>query len=372
MKDIIGLLDTHNDPELGELTMNRPLASTAFLGRYAFMDVVMSNFSNSGIDNVAILVKNHQRSLLKHMGNMSSWINNTKTDSLTILTNENGLLNPAYNTDLANLKENDYILYDSIASILVFENPHIVAPIDFRPIIAEHKARDEEISVVYKKINDGDKDFVGGYCFDIDEDGYLQDVYVNDGNKKNVNASLETWIINRVQLAKIVEESKKHSFTMGVGDYLRYAVKNKIIKIHAYEYKGYARNFNSLKKYIEYSFELFKPEVAKSLFREDWPIFTLTHNTTPALYGSGSKIANSFIANGCVINGEVTNSIICRNVHIGKGSKLNRCIVLRGCKIGDKVTLSDVVIDKYSIVTARHTISGDEENPIYVHQGAII
>ena len=144
------------------------------------------------------------------------------------------------------------------------------------------------------------------------------------------------------------------------------------MKIRAYEYKGYARNFNSLNKYIEYSFELLKPEVAVSLFREEWPIFTITHNTTPALYKTSSKISNSFIANGCVINGSVTNSILCRGVHVGKGAKLDRCIVLRGTKIGEKVTLSNVVIDKYSIVTDRHTIEGDKDTPIYIHQGAII
>lgn len=372
MKDVIGLLNTHDDPELGELTANRPLASTTFLGRYAFMDIVMSNFSNSGIDTVGILIKNHQRSILKHMGNMSSWVNNTKTDKLTILLNEKGILNPAYNTDLANIKENDYLLYDSSASIIVFQTSHIVAPIDFNPIINGHRANKDEVTVVYKKIHDGDKDFVGGYCFDVDENGYVQEVRVNDGSKKDINASLETWIINRVVLAKIVKESKKHSFTMGIGDYLRYAVENKLLKIRSYEYKGYARNFNSLNKYIEYSFELLKPEVAASLFREEWPIFTITHNTTPALYKTSSKISNSFIANGCVINGSVTNSILCRGVHVGKGAKLDRCIVLRGTKIGEKVTLSNVVIDKYSIVTDRHTIEGDKDTPIYIHQGAII
>lgn len=372
MKDVLALLDTHNDSELGELTENRPLASTAFLGRYAFMDVVMSNFSNSGINNVAILVKNHQRSLLKHMGNMSSWVSNTKTDKLTILLNENGILNPAYNTDLANIKENDYLLYDSSASTLVFENPHIVAPINFEPIVNEHRERNEEITVVYKKITDGDSDFIGGYCLELDEEGYVKEVRVNDGSKKEINASLETWIIDRVVLAKIVEESKKHSYSMSVADYLRYVIKNKLAKVHAYEHKGYARNFNSLKKYVEYSFELLKPEVAASLFKEDWPIFTITHNTTPALYGSSSKVTNSFVANGCVVDGTVQNSVLCRGVHIGKGSKLNRCIVSSGCKIGENVSLSDVVIDKYSIVTNRHVIKGDKDTPIYIRQGAII
>ena len=79
MKDVIGLINCFQDPDLGGLTSHRTLASTSFLGRYAFMDVAMSNFSNSGIDNVAVMVRNHQRSILKHMGNMSSWVNNTKT-----------------------------------------------------------------------------------------------------------------------------------------------------------------------------------------------------------------------------------------------------------------------------------------------------
>ena len=139
---------------------------------------------------------------------MSSWVNNTKTDKLTILLNEKGILNPAYNTDLANIKENDYLLYDSSASIIVFQTSHIVAPIDFNPIINGHRANKDEVTVVYKKIHDGDKDFVGGYCFDVDENGYVQEVRVNDGSKKDINASLETWIINRVVLAKIVKKAK--------------------------------------------------------------------------------------------------------------------------------------------------------------------
>jgi ADP-glucose pyrophosphorylase len=49
MKDVIALLDCHNSPELGELTSARPLASTSFLGRYAFADFALSNFCNSEI-----------------------------------------------------------------------------------------------------------------------------------------------------------------------------------------------------------------------------------------------------------------------------------------------------------------------------------
>ena len=102
----LALLNCHNSPALGALTESRPLASTSFLGRYALMDFALSNFTNSGISNTGVLVKDHQRSIQKHMGNMMSWANNTKTGRTALFFNEQGILNPAYNTDLNNIKQN--------------------------------------------------------------------------------------------------------------------------------------------------------------------------------------------------------------------------------------------------------------------------
>jgi glucose-1-phosphate adenylyltransferase len=51
--DVIGLVDLPQfAPSLGELTANRSLGSTSFLGRYAFCDFALSNFCNSEIANV--------------------------------------------------------------------------------------------------------------------------------------------------------------------------------------------------------------------------------------------------------------------------------------------------------------------------------
>lgn len=372
MKNVIALLDCHTSPELGELTSSRPLASTSFLGRYAFADFALSNFCNSEIDTVGILVKDHQRSLLKHMGNMMSWVNNTKTGRETILYNEKGQLNPAYNSDINNIKENDWVLYDSDASYIVFESAHIVLNIDLRPILSEHIARREDITLVYKKINDADTTFRKGSCFDIDSDGYLTAIHQNDGQDKNANISLEIWIINRTVLADIIARHVMVDASYGMREMIAYLAKNKLVRIHTYEYKGYARSFDCLNDYVKYSFELLNRDVAKELFRPEWPIYTLTHDTPPALYGEKADVRNSFISNGCLVEGAVCDSIICRNVKIGKGARLCRCIILSNVSIGPSVTLSDVVIDKYSVVTARHTIAGDPENIIYLKQGAIL
>ena len=372
MKDVIALLDCHNSPELGELTLSRPLASTSFLGRYAFMDFMMSNFANSGIETAGILCKNHQRSLMKHMGNMSSWVANTKIGRTTVFYNEKGILNESYNTDLNNIRENDWILYDSKAKTIVIAAPHILMTLDFAPYIEEHRARKEALTVLYKTIDDADKTFLDRYCFEVGEDGYVRDILRNDGTKKRRDISLEAWIIDGEALAEMIDRYPRYDASFGIREMIASFIRQKLFKVHAAPFKEYVRCFDSLAHYVEYSFELLNPQIAKELFHPEWPIFTLTHDTAPALYGQKSEVTNSFVSNGCIVEGEVHDSIICRNVKIAKGAVIRRSILLSGVRIGEHARVSDLVIDKYSSISSKHTVEGDPKNIIYVRQGAIL
>ena len=53
---VLALIDLHNPNNLGLLTENRLEAVTTFLGRYTFIDFMLSNCTNSEIDNIAINV----------------------------------------------------------------------------------------------------------------------------------------------------------------------------------------------------------------------------------------------------------------------------------------------------------------------------
>ena len=60
MAKVIGLVNLHSDVNFTGLTERRPVASVSFLGRYAIIDFVLSNMSNSSIDSVGVLFnKNH-------------------------------------------------------------------------------------------------------------------------------------------------------------------------------------------------------------------------------------------------------------------------------------------------------------------------
>jgi glucose-1-phosphate adenylyltransferase len=230
----------------------------------------------------------------------------------------------------------------------------------------------EEITIVYKEIDDANKEFIGADVLDIDENGYLKDVHKNKGDVKKAKVSLQIWIINRKTLVEMIDHSNRVDSSWGIAEYLKGIATNDFIptKIHCVPFNGYARRFDSLAHYVEYSFELLNRKPYETLFNRDWPIYTRTHDTPPAIYGTESEVTNSFISNGCVIEGTVKDSIICRGVKVKKGAKVTRSIVLSNCIINEGSALSDVVIDKYSAVAPRHKIQGDKEDVIYVKQGA--
>lgn len=78
MAKTLGLVNLHSTVTYGGLTERRPVASVSYLGRYAIIDIVLSNMSNSGIDSVGILIQNNPRSLFKHIGHGNGWNFNTK------------------------------------------------------------------------------------------------------------------------------------------------------------------------------------------------------------------------------------------------------------------------------------------------------
>ena len=108
----------------------------------------------------------------------------------------------------------------------------------------------------------------------------------------------------------------------------------------------------------------------QKLFNEDWPFYTTTHNTPPALYGKDADVTNSFIANGAVIKGKVTNSIISREVSIEKGAEVKNSIVFTRAVVGKDVKLNHVLCDKSVTILNSKKLNGEEDDILVIAQGA--
>ena len=81
------------------------------------------------------------------------------------------------------------------------------------------------------------------------------------------------------------------------------------------------------------------------------------------------KLKKSFVANGTVIDGTIENSIIGREVIIGKGAVIKNCVIFSGSKIAPNAVLENVIIDKRAKVEKKLELKGTENNPLYIKEG---
>ena len=153
---------------------------------------------------------------------------------------------------------------------------------------------------------------------------------------------------------------------------VEYVCREGIYKLNAIEFDGYIAPILTFENYVKYSFELLDYAKRSKLFNPNWPIYTTSHNTPPALYGADAVVSNSFIANGSRIHGTVKNSVISRDVIIEEGAEVENCILFTRTKIGKGAKIKNVVTDKNAkIINSKH-VEGEEDALMFVDFGEII
>ncbi len=366
MARILGLCNLHNVPVMSSLNDARSVASTSFLGRYAFVDFTLSNFANSGIDQMGILVEEHLRSVVKHIGSGRIYNSNTKTGFCSVMYNETYANNKGYNNDINNLIENHWVLDQSNADYIVIAPAHILYRMDFREMLKFHIDKKASVTMLYYKATNARNTVINRDELKIDENGRVLSISSNKGAKEKINISLETYIISRNKLEEFLKFGDMTSKFFSLKDVLAYLANQ--IYIHSYEYKGYVRCFDSTKTYLQYSLELLDRKVLDELFNPTWPIYTRTNDTPPAKYGKNAAVSNCFVANGAVIEGKVTNSIIGRAVKIAKGAVIKNSIIMTDAVIGENVHLENCIIDKNAEVIFKKELIGSQEIPLVVKE----
>lgn len=370
MAKILGILNLHNEPSLGDLTSRRSLGAVTFLGRYAFCDVALSNFGNSKINTTAILVKKNFRTIIRHIDNSKLYCENSKLGTLYMLYNEQYANEELYNTDINNLIENRWLIEEKNVTHVVIAPTHLIYKLDFRDVLKQHMKMNSEITVIYKHIENGKTEFTNCNTYIIDENKHLKGIYVNKGERDSVNVSLDTYIINRSKLEEILDFAHRTSQFFTLNDVINYICTS--LEVDTYQYHGFLRCFDTLNNYFKNSLSMLDLNNLNSLTDVSWPISTKTHDSPPAKYLTNAEVKNSIISNGCIIDGKIENSIICRRVKIGKNTYIKNCIIFSNSIIADNVTLENVIIDKYGKVLYTKELKGSYEKPIYIKQGDTI
>ena len=362
MDKILGIVNLHTDHDFDILTKKKSIATTSFLGRYYFIDFILSRFANNNINNIEILVKDKPISLFKHLhiSSKDSSIN-TKTGGVNLMYNELESKKSYMNTDFNTLLTNKKFLQNYNQAFVLFAPCEIISNINYQDMLKSHILSGKMLTVAYCNCSNELKKYEDVEKIKLTEDDKLMRYFKKD--KDNPNVYMETFIIHKTKLLEILDNFDLDDEIPTMKDIISYAAR--LEDVNAYEYKGFMRYFRNLETYIEYSFEMLQQENYMQLFDNN-PIYTKDRNTAPTIYGDDASVQNCFIADGCNLNGKISNSIIGRSVIIEKDAIVNNCIIFSKAHIESGCIIEDAIIENGTILSKKAKVKGNLKKPAYI------
>lgn len=368
MNNCLGIINLdENQSRMGELVRYRTLASVPLSARYRVIDFVLSNMANSGIEGIGIFTANKSRSLINHLTNGRPWDLHRKKDGLRVFNFGN--YDPNYD-DVHNFLDNIEFIEQSRREYVLISPSYMICNIDYNEVLRYHKKSKNDISIVYKEVEEADKKFIECEVLNIDNHNRVISIGENIGREKNAKINMEMYIMKRELFTNIIHECIKTGIHRKIKGYIASNLNK--FEVGAFEFDGYLSCINSIKSYFDTNLDILDQNINKELFYNKKPIYTKSQDEPPTQYTDVSLVSNSIIANGSYIEGEVKNCIIGRRVVIGKGAKLENCVIMQNTVIACDAVMDRVIADKGTVVNESQVIKGTDNYPVTIQRAKVI
>ena len=343
----------------------RPIGAFSFLGRYRVIDFPISNMSNSGIERVQVYTGNNPRSIVEHLGSGRHYNINSKRGNLQMLFNEGSKVNEIYNTNIEAFSENLSFIERQHADYVVIAPSYMVYRQDFAKMLDAHVDSGADVTLLYHRVDTARTAFLNCDVLNLNRQKGVQAIEHNLGNVKDRNIFMDTYVMKKDLLLKLIADAKALSSAYTLTQIINEELGD--LDVRGIQHKGYFNAIMDFKDYINANMALLDPAQAADLFLEEgWPIYTRTTDSCPTKYLETATVRNSMISNGCIIEGTVENSIIGRGCRIEKGAVVKNCIVTAYSVIGEDVHIENQVVDKWAQIRHTKEIIADAENPGYI------
>lgn len=366
MKALGLILAGGNNNRMQELSNRRAIEAMPIGGSFRSIDFALSNMSNSHVQTVAVITQYNARSLNEHLSSSKWWDFGRKQGGLytftPTLTADNswwyrGTADAMYqNIDFLKKRHEPYV---------IISGGNCVYKLDYNKVLDYHIDKKADITVVCKDMPAGE---------DVSRFGVVrmnEDSRITEFEEKPMVASSNTistgiYIIRRRQLIELLERCAQENRWDFVTDILiRY--KN-MKRIYGYKLEDYWSNISTVDSYYKTNMDFLKPEVRNYFFREAPYIYSKADDNPPAKYNSGSDVKNSLIASGCIINSKVENSVLFKNVFVGKNCVIKNSIILNEVYIGDNTHIENCIVESHGTLKANTYYSGDDAIKIVLEQ----
>ena len=361
------------------LTFERSKPAVPFGGRNSIIDFVLSNFINSRIFSIYLLVQYKSQSLIEYV--RENWqLSAVIHDHFVTVVPPQMRLGPDWFLGTADAVSQNFNLihYHKPELVAIFGADHIYR-MDTRQMIDFHMEHKADVTVAARPVPISEGSSFG--IIATDADGRIKGFEEKPKNPtpmptnpNYVYCSMGNYIFNTDVLIEALagaQSKKEHDFggyviPSLVGKKALYAydfATNHIPGIKPYEEKGYWRDIGTIKTFWEAHQDILGDKPLFDMNNEQWPIRS-SKSDMPAAKVLRGEIINSLIAEGTIINNaKIVNSVIRRGAIIEDGVEvidsiiMDRVVLKKGCRI------NKTIVDCSNIIEENVYIGEGSEKP---------
>lgn len=359
------------------LTRERGKPAVPFGGKYRIIDFVLSNFVNSGIYALYVLVQYKAQSLIEHLRN--TWRLGGLTDHFVMVVPPQMRWSETWYQGTADaVYQNLNLIRDFHPDIVAIFGADHIYRMDITQMIAFHQDRRADITVAALPVP-----IAAGQQFGIlaaEAGGRIVRFEEKPakptpmpGDPARAFASMGNYLFNRDGLVEALVEDARRSTDHDFGRtiipelvphrqvYAYNFLDNEIPGLRPYEERGYWRDVGTVAAYWEAHMDLLGPEPRLDLDNAAWPILAAPARSPLARIISGT-VTDSLLGEGATIDGgTVQRSILGRGVRVLRGASVVESILLDYTVVGEGARLHRVIADRYNIIPEGVRIGEDAE-----------
>jgi glucose-1-phosphate adenylyltransferase len=361
---------------LHPLTRDRSKPAVPFGGRYRIVDFVLSNFVNSQLLALYILVQYKSQSLIEHV--RLAWrTGGILPDSFVTVVPPQMRTGPAWYRGTADAVLQNLNLVDDFNPdvVAIFGSDHIYR-MDVAQMLNFHWEAGADVTVAARPVPLEEASQFGVLAVDgASRVTEFQEKPTRPspmpGDAGQALASMGNYLFNRRILAAALlddaRRSTEHDFGRSIIPELVPSRRvfaydfqtNEVPGIKPYEEPGYWRDVGTIEAYWQAHMDLLGEAPRFDLDNREWPIRTGQH-PGPAARFIGGDVDNAQIAEGSLIKrATIRNSILGRSVWVNEGAVIEDSIVMDHTTVGKGAQLRRAIVDRFNIVPADAEIGLD-------------
>ncbi len=399
VKTLTMLLAGGEGRRLYPLTMDRTKPAVPWGGRYRIIDIVLSNFVNSGFTRINVLTQFKADSLIKHISR--GWQLESKFGRyIDIIPAQMRVSKEWYKGSADAIYQNLNLIYDeSPEHVFVFGSDHIYK-MEIGQFLNYHRRKRADLTIAALPVPIEEARRFG--VIEVDRDMRVIGFQEKPENPKPMPnnpdyalVSMGNYVFKSDVLVEVVKkdaelENSEHDFGKNVipsmyGNFKVFVYdfrKNRVPGITKREI-GYWVDIGTIDSYWQASMDLVSVSPVFNLYNKKWPIYSYNPDAPPAKFVFANQktkrvgvATDSIVSEGCIVSGgRVNKSILFPGVRINSFASVDNCILFNDVNVGRYCKLRNVLCDKGVVIPERTKIGfnlEEDRNRFKVTENGIV